>query len=242
MIQVILMAVTTYTARVSEHTLLKGSFQYITFELVEPNQLDFMAGQYVMMKIPGQDARRSYSIASSPALKHRVDLLIDVKPQGVGTLYLQSLKPGDEVSFMAPAGQFVLVDDAEEHSLVLIATGSGISAIRSMVLELLQVKQDRRPITLHWGLRYAEDLFWEEEFRLLERTYDNFHFDLVLSKGPDGWPLCGGHVTDCLTAHYKEYVGTGYYLCGNSRMVQEVSTFLSDRNVEDSHIHHEKFY
>lgn len=236
------MAVQTYTATVSEHALLKGSFQYITFELKEPNHLDFQSGQYVMLKVPGQDARRSYSIASSPALGHRIDLLVDVKPQGPGCSYLQSLQPGDTVEFMAPAGMFVLADDPEEEQLVMIATGSGISAIRSMILDTLQVRNDTRPIKLHWGLRYAEDLFWEEEFRMLERTHENFHFDLVLSKGPDDWPMCKGHVTDCLRIHYETYATTGFYMCGNTRMVHEVSEFLAQHGVGQQHIHHEKFY
>lgn len=236
------MPVQTYKARVSDHTLIKGKFQYVIFELVEPDTLDFQAGQYVMMTVPGMLAKRSYSIASNPADNHKVEILVDVSPQGDGSLYLQSLNPGEEVSFMAPAGQFVISNDPTEEKLVMIATGSGISAIRSMVLNLLQTKNDPRPITLMWGMRFVQDIFWEEDFRLLETQFKNFNFDLVLSQAPPGWPLHAGHVTDCLVKDIQDFTHTGYYICGNQKMIEGVKTLLTSKGVLTTNIHHEKFY
>ena len=69
-----------YKARTSEHTLLKGKFQWIVFELLEPHLLDFKSGQFIMLNIPKMDAKRSYSIASSPAIQHQIDILVDVGP------------------------------------------------------------------------------------------------------------------------------------------------------------------
>jgi phenol/toluene 2-monooxygenase (NADH) P5/A5 len=231
-----------YRARVSEHTLVHGKFQWVIFELVSPNQIDFQAGQYLMMNIPDMDAKRSYSIASPPANRHQLDILVDIGPQGDGSMYLQSLNPGEEVRFMAPAGAFVQSNDPEEHNLIFIATGSGISAIRSMILDLLQTKADPRSITLHWGMRHVDDIFWEEDFRLLEKQFDNFHFDLVLSKAPPEWPLCTGHVTDCLLHHHQSFANTGFYLCGNNQMITSVSTMLAEKSVKPQHIHHERFF
>jgi phenol hydroxylase P5 protein len=236
------MPVQTFHARTSEHTLLKGKYQWVTFELLEPRHIDFQAGQFIMLNIPGMQGKRSYSIASSPIVKHQLDILVDVGPQGDGSLYLQSLNPGEEVTFMGPAGQFTLADDPAEQKLVMIATGSGISAIRSMILDLLQARNDQRQIHLHWGMRHADDIFWEEDFHLLEEEFPNFHFDLVLSKAPGNWPLCSGHVTDCLKNHYDDYQNTGFYMCGNQKMIQDVSGFLAQNGVDDSHIHHEQFY
>jgi len=230
-----------FQARVSEHSLLSKDYHWYTIDLETPNQLDFQAGQFVMLNIPGVAAKKAYSIPSSPASKSQINLLIDVSPQGDGTLYMQSLKPGDPISFLAPAGQFTLSQDPAEQKLALIATGSGISAVRSMALWLLQTQKDQRPINLHWGMRFAEDAFWIEEFRLLEKEYPNFHFDLVLSKPPEGWPMCSGHINDCLTNHYTDFGNTGYYMCGNPKMIESVSELLISKNVNPTLIHHEKF-
>lgn len=237
------MPLQTYKARVSEHTLIKGKFQYVTFEMIEPNVFDFKSGQFIMLSVPDMPAKRSYSIASSPADKHKIEILVDVSPQGDGSMFLQSLNPGEEVEFMGPGGQFVLSDELEkEQKLVMIATGSGISAIRSMCLDLLQSQSDTRQISLHWGMRFVQDIFWEDEFRLLQKQFPNFHFDLVLSKAPTGWPLCTGHIDDCLRNHYSDFQNTGYYLCGNQRMIDGVSELLTEKGVTKERIHHERFF
>lgn len=232
-----------FTARTAEHTLLKDKFQWVQFELITPNQIEFEAGQFIMLTVPGMQAKRSYSIASPPSLKHQIDILVDVGPQGDGSMYLQSLNPGEEVSFMAPAGRFTLSPDIQaEQKLILIATGSGISAVRSMALELLQHQQDTRPITLIWGMRFVDDIFWEEDFRLLEKQFPNFQFQLILSKAPLDWPLHHGHVTDWLTQHILDYTHTGYYLCGNQNMIEAVKTLLTTKQVDPALIHHERFF
>jgi len=231
----------TYKAKVAEHILLSPNYHWFTLDLSHPTILDFQSGQFILLDVPGITAKKAYSIPSSPANKSQINLLIDVSPQGDGTRYLQSLKPGDECSFLAPAGQFVLSDNPEEESVSLIATGSGISAVRSMALWLLQSQHDTRPINLHWGMRHLEDTFWMEEFRMMEEEFENFHFDLVLSDPPEGWPLCKGHINDCLSTHYANYEKTGYYICGNIKMVEGIAAFLAAKNVNEKLIHHERF-
>lgn len=236
------MSIDTFSARVAEHIALTQYTHWVQIELIQPNLIDFVAGQYVMLKIPSSERTKNYSIASPPAVNHQVDLLVDIKPQGEGTKYITGLKPGDEVEFMAPGGRFVITDNQQEKQLVFVATGSGISAIRSMILNLLQTKNDTRQINLHWGIRFVDDIYWEEDFRLLAKQFSNFSFDLVLSKGPEDWPLCSGHVTDCLKKHYQDFENSGYYLCGNRNMIEETSELLTSKGVDNQFIHHEQFY
>lgn len=235
------MAPQHYQAKVTEHTLLSRTYHWYTLDLTQPTTLDFQAGQFIMLDVPGITAKKAYSIPSSPTNKSQINLLIDVSPQGDGTRYLQSLKPGDDISFLAPAGLFVLSDNPLEEKISLIATGSGISAVRSMLLWLLQEQKVTKPITMHWGMRYAEDLFWEDDFRMLENEYPNFHFDLVLSKPPEGWPMCSGHINDCLIKHYQDFSRTGFYMCGNNQMIEDISELLAQKGVTPEFIHHERF-
>lgn len=241
------MEITTFKAKVREHELLAKRFQYVDFELVEPSRIEFKAGQYLMLKIPGMDQRRSYSIASAPEQNHSVEILVDVSPKGDGSLFLASLKPGDEIEFMAPAGQFVQAErdselGREEKKLMFVATASGISPIRSMILDLLQTKTDRREIYLHWGLRHVEDIFWQEDFRQLTEFFPNFHFDMVLSQPPVSWPFCSGHVTHCVKAHHKDFSQYGIYLCGNEKMIAEMEELLFQAGVKKEHIYREQFF
>lgn len=241
------MAMTTFKAKVRTHELLVGKFQYVDYELIRPPRIEFQAGQYLIMKIPGMDQRRNYSIASAPAQNHSVEILVDVSPGGDGSLYLASMTPGDEVEFMGPAGQFIIADPdddlgREEEKLLLVATGSGISPIRSQILDLLQTKKDKREIHLHWGLRYVEDVFWEEDFREMAEFFPNFHFDLVLSRPPRKWPLCSGYVTHCVAAHHRDFSKLGAYLCGNEKMIGDMMQLLAEKGVPKKRIHTEKFF
>lgn len=241
------MAVSLFRGKVRTHELLAGKFQYVDFELVNPPRIQFQAGQYLIMKVPGMDERRNYSIASEPAQDHSIEILVDVSPGGDGSLYLASMTPGQEVEFLGPAGQFIVADRESEvgraeEELLFVATGSGISAIRSQILDLLQTKKDQREIHLHWGVRYVEDIFWEEDFREMTGFFPNFHFDLVLSRPPRNWPLCGGYVTHCVAQHHQDFSSVGAYLCGNGQMIADMTKLLEERGVPRERIHTEKFF
>jgi len=90
-------------------------------------------------------------------------------------------------------------------------------------------------------------MVWVEEFENLVEHFPNFSFHPVLSKAPEEWPLCRGRVTDCLGIHNLSSGDvtpeeTGYYLCGNTHMIEDVKKTLANRGINESNIHHEKFY
>ena len=237
------MAIVTFKARVAEHAFLAKKFQMVDLELVEPKRLEFTAGQYIMLKVPGLDGVRQYSITSPPSNRHAIELLIDVIPTGAGSLYIASMTPGDEVEFMAPAGKFVVDPDKErEKELWFVATGSGIAPIKAMLVDLLVDKKDKRPMWLHWGLRFAEDVFWFDDFARLSEEYSNFTFDLALSKPPKEWKLCRGYTTNCVMKHHSEFANIGAYVSGNRRMIEDVKARLIEKGVAKERIHTEQFY
>jgi NAD(P)H-flavin reductase len=236
------MALSKFVSKVSEKQVFGEKFYWLRLELIEPHRLEFVAGQYVIMSIPGHDQKKNYSIASEPEMDHAIDLLVDITPGGIGSQFAQKVEPGETIEFLAPVGGFVVADDPYEEELVFIATGSGITSIRSMVMDLLKTKKDPRKITLYWGLRYAQDLFWEEEFYQLDQEYENFNFELILSRPPEGWKLSEGRVTDLLATRREHYDKTGYYLCGNTKMVEDVKALLYSKSVIDINVHREKYY
>lgn len=230
-----------FTAKLEEKIPLNDKFINLHFELVEPNKIEFEAGQYVSIQVDSQGTRRSYSISSRPDVNHGFELLVDLDPQGLGVKFLDDLEYGQEISLMGPMGEFTVEDRDDEKSLVFVATGSGIAPFMSMVTDLLQVKQDPRPMILYWGLRYADQMFWQDEFVQLAENFPQFKFHPVLSKPAEGWVLCSGHVTDCLSVH-DMLPDAGYYLCGNKRMIEDTTKILVELGIKPENIHHEKFY
>lgn len=229
-------------ARFEDKIVHNEKFVQYSFEMTEPHRLQFVAGQYVSIKVDDRGIRRSYSICSAPDIDHGFELLVDKAPQGLGVQYLEQLKYGSEVQVLAPMGVFVMEDDPTEESVVYIATGSGIAPMRSMILDQLQVKHDTRPMILYWGLRHEKDMFWLLEFQELSTKFPNFTFHPLLSQPETTeWPLCRGRVTDCLNNH-DHPEKAGYYICGNERMLADVIALLEKKGIEKNHIHHEKFY
>jgi NAD(P)H-flavin reductase len=234
-----------FIAKLSEKKDFNEKFSKYVFELDQPHRMEFEAGQYVSIAVDEEGTRRSYSICSNPDTHHSFELLIDHGPDGKGTNFFKKINFGDEVDVMGPMGHFVLnTEDFEvnesDRELIFIATGSGIAPLRSMILHLLQNLKEKRPITLYWGLRHVQNMFWENEFQDLVELYDNFKFHPVLSQAVEEWPLCKGRVTDCLKIHDLPANGS-YYLCGGSGMVNDVSATLQDRGVKKDSIHFEKY-
>lgn len=229
-------------AKFEDKKIHNEKFIQYSFELSEPHRMQFLAGQYVSIKVDDRGDRRSYSICSAPDIDHGFELLVDLAPHGLGVQYLEKLQFGDEIQVLGPMGVFVMEDDPTEESVVFIATGSGIAPMRAMVLDQLQVKQDKRPMILYWGLRHEKDMFWLLEFQELSTKFPNFTFHPLLSQPETAeWPLCKGRVTDCLTKH-EHPAKAGYYICGNEKMLADVIELLEKKGVEKNHIHHEKFY
>lgn len=229
------------TAKLEDKTILNERYAHYFFELVEPNILPFQAGQYLSIQVSEEGHRRSYSICSSPDIQHGFEMMIDFAPDGLGSNYLKGMQFGDEMKFLGPMGLFTVEEKEPEPELVFIATGSGIAPYRSMLFDLLQLKHDQRKITLLWGMRYVEQLFWQDEFQELAQSFSNFSFHPVVSQALPEWQLCRGRVGDCLAGHEFNW-DAGFYLCGNTDMITATRDQLLGKNVHPSRIHSEKFY
>lgn len=236
------MGITQYQATVSDLRWLNERFLWLHVELLKPSRMLFVAGQHIILNIPGQDNKRQYSICSTPDIEHAFELVIDVSPGGVGSDYLAQIMPGDELSFYGPAGHFLVSPAPTEEKLLFVATGSGIAPFRSMIHDQLLNKQDSRQMSLYWGMRHAHDLFWIEDFEQLQADHVTFNFEITLSQPPEGWTLSQGYVTDLTSVHLTHPETTGVYLCGGGPMIESMTQLLRSMGVPEAHIHKERFF
>lgn len=237
------MQLTTYTARLAEKHVFNPRYAWLNFELVAPPRIEFQAGQYIILNLPDGSNKRQYSICSDQNKQHAIELLVDIKPEGVGSQYLAALDFGAQIEFMAPAGQFVVTKTEPQLKQYFVATGAGISPIRSMIQTMLIDEHDPRPIHLFWGMRHQQDLFWVEEFYEFAKQYDQFNFELILSQPPVGWHLSQGYVTDLLETMVDDYQNSHFYLCGGNQMIEDSIKILESKGVSgEEQIHREKFW
>jgi phenol/toluene 2-monooxygenase (NADH) P5/A5 len=117
--------------------------------------IEFQAGQYVNLHVPGVERPRAFSIASSPSSEKEIELHVRLVPGGEATPRLHTeLAVGDPLRFSGPYGRFFVRRSAAKPMLFL-AGGSGLSSPKSMVLDLLETGCEQ-PITLVHGVRTGE--------------------------------------------------------------------------------------
>lgn len=131
----------------------------------------FKAGQSVLVtvEIAGVRQQRSYSVIR---LLSNGDILLGVKRQGMVSGHLTHLNAGSLVELSQPQGEFVLEDTATP--LLLIASGSGITAIYSLLMEAL--KTPERQIDL---IYFSRDQAFQSELEMLFQQHLNFQFHAV---------------------------------------------------------------
>lgn len=144
----------------------------------------FLPGQYLGVRYQG--VTRVYSIASSP---ERDDLEFAVRRVPGGRLTSElavDLEIGDEVTLRGPYGDFLL-EAPSSRDVVLLATGTGVAPLKSM-LEFLfatgrdQVRGERREIWLFLGSGWVDTLPYHETFRSYADRCENFHYVPTVSR------------------------------------------------------------
>jgi len=236
------MSIQSFSAEVSALRDLTYDVREITFRLREPASIAFKAGQFVSFEIHQDGGKfpltRPDSIASPPSRRDSLDLLLNLVPRGPGSTYLFGLRPGDVTQFKGPAGAFYLHDDLKRDHL-FVATGTGVAPFRSMLLTLFE-RGCSSAVSLYWGVRQQNDLYYLDEFEALAAAHPNFRLVLTLSRPSEGWTGERGRVTPLVGKRITSVENLAVYLCGNSGMLKDVTEAIRSKGL--CPIYREKFY
>jgi Na+-transporting NADH:ubiquinone oxidoreductase subunit F len=212
----------------------------------------------LQMKNP-EETFRAYSMANHPAEGNIIKLNIRIATPpwdrskgrfmslnpGVCSSYVFSRKPGDKVSISGPYGDFFIKET--DNEMVYIGGGAGMAPLRSHLFHLFQTLGTGRKITYWYGARSKREIFYEEEFREIEKKFPNFSFHIALSdpKEEDKWNGLTGFIHQVL---YDEYLSkheepeeVEYYLCGPPMMLDASMKMLYDLGVPDEMIAFDDF-
>ncbi len=224
-------------AKTLEHINLAAKFNHYKFESAEP--LNFEAGQYISVKV-GEAAIRAYSIATRYDSTH-FDLLVDTRPGGPGSTFFENLKAGDTMLFLGPFGKFTFCTTDGAETLLFMATGSGASAVRSMIDRALQEQKFTKKMKLYFGLTFKEEVFWKEHFDELAKNYPNFSYEIALFKPDATWTGASGFITELVKKDFPDASKCAAYLCGHRAMISDAHDILMANGCPEDRIYTERF-
>ncbi|HKL07361.1 MAG TPA: NADH:ubiquinone reductase (Na(+)-transporting) subunit F [Bacteroidales bacterium] len=210
------------------------------------------------MKNP-EETFRAYSMANHPAEGNIVKLNIRIATPpwdrskgafkkvnpGICSSFIFSRKPGDKVTLSGPYGEFFIKDTDRE--MVYIGGGAGMAPLRSHIFHLFHTLKTDRKVSYWYGARSLREVFYEDEFRKIEKEFPNFSFHIALSepKEEDNWDGLTGFIHQVV---YDEYLSKHeepeeieFYLCGPPVMNDAVQDMLYNLGVPDEMVDFDDF-
>ena len=202
---------------------------------------------------------RAYSMANYPAEGNIIMLNIriatppwdkekktfmNVNP-GICSSYIFSRKPGDKVTISGPYGEFHIKQTNKE--MVYIGGGAGMAPLRSQILHLFNTEKTNRKVSFWYGARSLREIFYEEDFKKIEKEFPNFKFNLALSEPlpEDNWKGYVGFIHQVVLDNYlskhEEPEELEYYLCGPPVMNDAVLKMLDNLGVHKDNIAFDDF-
>ena len=200
-------------------------------------------GQFLTFQwtIDGQQVRRSYTVSSSPVHENYVEITPKRMENGYVSIFLNDqAKPGLTVEASGPYGQFYF-DERRHKSIVLIAAGSGITPMISMLcyIDDLQLATD---VTLLYCVRTRADIIFENELSRLSRSLSNFKYEVCLSKPDPTWKGRSGRLTEEFVSQYvTDLSSPTFFLCGPKGFMDNARQVLLTFRVKEEKILQESF-
>ena len=220
----------------------------------DPHRFKAEWDKYGMWSLTGKNTTptvRAYSMANYPAEGDIVMLNIRIAtppfdrntgkwqekiPPGICSSYIFNLKPGDKVHVSGPYGDFHILDTRRE--MLYIGGGAGMAPLRSHLLHLFRtLHTGHRKISYWYGARSKNEIFYEDDFRVLERDFPNFRFHIALSEPlpEDRWTGYTGFIHQVIYDHYlidhDSPEDIEYYMCGPGPMAKAVKNMLDNLGV-----------
>lgn len=221
-----------FRAKVLRVRHLTQDVRELILELVDTQTLEFVPGQSIAVTIPdgasGLSYLRYYSLASLPSSSHQLVLLVNAGEKGKGATFALEHLVGEALDCCGPFGSFHLHEDPE-RDLLFVGTGTGIAPLWSMLSSLFE-QSCSQPVTLLWGLRSESDIYYLDELQKWADCYKNFSFILTLSQPSHHWGGERGRVTHLLQ-EFPHVDHLAVYVCGNRKMVAEVTSLLQCKGV-----------
>jgi len=209
-----------------------------------PIPFDYLPGQFLTLHLAprGIPIKRSYTIASTPTWRDRIEITVKREAQGLVSRWLHDeLQVGDEVEIEAPNGTFIFTGE-QADSVVLIGAGVGITPMMSVTRYLTDTGWSGR-VWLILGFRAPRDFIFRKELEDLKARNAGLNVTVAISKpGDDAWSGIRGHIDAALLAStVQDIASRRAHVCGPPSMMDAVKTALLGLGAPETQVRTEAF-
>ena len=217
----------------------------LTLEL--PDWTPHRAGQHYDLRLTAPDgyqAQRSYSIASEPERTGEIDLTIERLEDGEVSSYLHdTLVEGDQIEVRGPIGGYFVWESRFGGPLLLVAGGSGIVPLMSMIRHRAAAGSGVRTRLLY-SSRASVDVIYSAELMALGSRRDGLEiFHTFTRQKPAGWTGYARRIDLPMLNEVAGPLGTNFraYICGPTLLVESAANALVQIGVPPSQVRTERF-
>lgn len=214
---------------------LGGEVWRVVLRMPAGKQLRYHAGQYLLLTRPDGEAS-AFSIASAP--HEGRDLELHILGREPATLELiNELRDKRIARVQVPLGDCHLAQ-LPDRPIVLIAAGTGLSQMQSMVQHLLNVGF-AHAIHLYWGVRHGDELYqaahwasWQQNSKLVVHQ--------IVSDHPE-WIGRQGLLHQAITEDLGDPSEYEFYVSGSPAMVYATLDALVEAGMPAEQMHADVF-
>lgn len=219
-----------------------------TFVLEGEEPLHYKAGQYLTLVYTtgGEEVRRSYSIASAPALSEPLTIGVKRVENGFfSRLLVDKARVGDRLLTTGAGGRFTLPEEAHNYrQLFFFAAGSGITPIFSLIKTALHDHPHLHLVLIYSNASREKTIFREELEALAQQHPSRLHIEFLYSNAAN---LSKARLYRELLLQFLKSLSTAaaaqtlYYICGPEAYMRMVLYTLQGEGVLPENIRRENF-
>ena len=218
-----------------------------SFTLTLPKWMRHRAGQHYDIRLTAEDgyqAQRSYSIASEPEREGEVDITVERINDGEVSTYMHEvLLPGDRIEARGPIGGYFVWEATMHEPLLLIAGGSGVVPLMSMIRHRAAAGA-MNPTSLLYSSRGFEDIIYYAELEKLRAANSGLQVLHTLTRSqPGGWKGYARRIDSDMLKEVAQPLGKSVqvFICGPTLLVESVANALVKIGHKSDQIRTERF-
>jgi len=203
-----------------------------TFVLKPEEAIEFRAGQFVQITVPGL-GEAPFTPSSSPFEKDRLE--VTVLKTGQVTDALHECKAGEVLGIRGPFGKGYPMEKTEGKEVLIVGGGVGLAPLRALILALISQPRFKR-LSIKYGARSPDELLYRKSYAQWD-SQERVDFTPTIDVPATGWVGHVGLVTTLLDKLDIDIKNSIAISCGPEIMLKFATLRLLELEYKPSQIY-----